>query len=41
MMQLIVYRKDDIKRDFGLDLENDEELQKFLDMRFDLLMREI
>jgi hypothetical protein len=40
MMQLIVYRKDDIKRDFGLDLENDEELQKFLDMRFDLLMRE-
>ena len=39
MMQLIVYRKDDIKRDFGLDLENDEALHQFLDMRFDLLMR--
>lgn len=38
MMQLIVFRKDDIKRDFGIDLNNDEELQKYIDMRIDLLL---
>ena len=38
MMQLIVFRKDDIKRDFGIDLNNDEELQKYIDMRVDLLL---
>ena len=40
MMQLIVFRKDDIKNDFGVDLENDEELQKFIDFRVDLLLGE-
>ena len=38
MMQLIVFRKDDIKRDFGIDHNNDEELQKYIDMRVDLLL---
>ncbi|MBO7450100.1 MAG: hypothetical protein J6U54_06980 [Clostridiales bacterium] len=40
MMQLIVFRKDDIKKDFGVDLENDGELQKFIDFRVDLLLGE-
>ncbi len=38
MMQLIIYRKDDIKKDFGIDLANKEELKHFLDMRIDLLL---
>lgn len=38
MMQLIIYRKDDIKEAFGLDLEDEEQLKKYLDMRFELLM---
>lgn len=38
MMQLIIYRKDDIKKDFGIDLADKEELKRFLDMRIDLLL---
>ena len=38
MMQLIVCRKDDIKRDFGIDLTKDKELKKYIDMRVDLLL---
>lgn len=38
MMQLMICRKDDLKRDFGIDLNNDEELQKYIDMRVDLLL---
>ena len=38
MMQLILYRKDDIKKDFGIDLADKEELKRFLDMRIDLLL---
>ena len=37
-MQLIVFRKDDIKASFGIDLDNDKELQKIIDMRVDLLL---
>lgn len=38
MMQLIVYRKEDIKESFGIDLDNKEELKKYIDMRVDLLL---
>ena len=38
MMQLIICRKDDIKRDFGIDLTKDKELKKYIDMRIDLLL---
>lgn len=38
MMQLIVFRKDDIKASFGINLDNDKELQKYIDMRVDLLL---
>lgn len=38
MMQLIVFRKNDIKASFGIDLDNDKELQKYIDMRVDLLL---
>ena len=38
MMQLIVYRKDDIKESFGIDLDNEKELKKYIDMRVDLLL---
>ena len=40
MMQLIIYRKDDIKRDFGIDLDNEDELRKVIGMRIDLLLGE-
>lgn len=40
MMQLIIYRKDDIRNDFGIDLEDDGELKRFVDMRVDLLLGE-
>ena len=40
MMQLIIYRKEDIKKDFGIDLDNDKELKKYIDMRVDLLLGE-
>ena len=38
MMQLIVFRKDDIKASFGIDLNKDKELKKYIDMRVDLLL---
>ena len=38
MMQLIVYRKDDIKESFGIDLDDEKELKKYIDMRIDLLL---
>jgi len=40
MMQLIVYRKDEIKESFGIDLDNDKELKKYIDMRVDLLLQD-
>ncbi len=40
MMQLIIYRKDDIKDSFGIDLDDDKELKKYIDMRVDLLLRD-
>ncbi len=40
MMQLIICRKEDIKRDFGIDLDNDKELRKYIGMRVDLLLGE-
>lgn len=40
MMQLIIYRKEDIKKDFGIDLDKDKELKKYIDMRIDLLLGE-
>ena len=38
MMQLMICRKDDLKRDFGIDLNKDKELKKYIDMRIDLLL---
>lgn len=40
MMQLIIYRKDDIKKDFGINLDNKKELKKYIDLRVDLLLRD-
>ena len=40
MMQLIVCRKDDIKKDFGINLNKEKELRKYIDMRIDLLLGE-
>ena len=40
MMQLILYRKEDIKRDFGIDLDDRKQLRKYIDMRVDLLLSE-
>ena len=40
MMQLIICRKDDIKKDFGIDLDKEKELRKYIDMRIDLLLGE-
>ena len=40
MMQLIVYRKDDIKTAFGIDLDNGKELKEYIDMRVDLLLQD-
>ena len=38
MMQLIVCRKDDIRESFGINLDKDKELKKYIDMRVDLLL---
>ena len=38
MMQLIICRKEDIKSSFGIDLDKDKELKKYIDMRVDLLL---
>lgn len=39
MMQLIIYRKDDLKKDFGIDLSKSKELKHYIDMRIDLLLK--
>ena len=38
MMQLIIFRSEDMKKDFGIDLSNPEELKHYVDMRVDLLL---
>lgn len=38
MMQLIIFRKDDIRRDFGIDLDDEDTLRHYIDMRVDLLL---
>ena len=38
MLQLMIYRRDDLKRDFGIDLADKKVLQKYIDMRVDLLL---
>lgn len=38
MMQLIIYRKDDIKNDFGIDLNKNKELRRYIDLRVDILL---
>lgn len=38
MFQLIIYRKDDIKRDFGIDVEDEEVLRELINKRIDLLL---
>ena len=38
MMQIIVYRKDDIKNAFGFDINNDDELKKLINLRIDSLL---
>jgi hypothetical protein len=40
MMQLIIFRAEDFKKDFGIDLTNDVELWHYLEMRIDLLLAE-
>ena len=40
MMQLIICRKEDIKKDFGIDLNKEKELKKYINMRIDLLLGE-
>ena len=38
MMQLIIFRAEDFKRDFGIDLTDEEELKHYINMRVDLLL---
>ena len=38
MMQLIIFRKEEIKADFGINLDKEKELKKYIDMRVDLLL---
>ena len=38
MMQIMIYRKDDIRKDFGIDLDDEKELRKYVDMRIELLL---
>ncbi len=38
MMQLMICRKEDLKRDFGIDLDDSEQLRHYIDMRIDLLL---
>lgn len=40
LMQLVLFRKDDFKKDFGIDLDNRKELKHFIDMRVDLLLED-
>lgn len=41
MMQLIIYRKDDIARDMGIDLSKDKQLKHYIDLRIDLLLPDV
>ena len=41
MMQLMIYRKDDIKNGMGIDLDKDRQLKHYIDMRIDLLLPEV
>lgn len=38
MMQLIIFRAEEFKRDFGIDLTNEKVLKHYIDMRVDLLL---
>lgn len=40
MMQLIIYRAEDFKNDFGINLFDETQLHRFIDMRFDLLLQD-
>lgn len=40
MMQLVVYRMDDIRDCFGIDLNKEGELRRLIDLRVDLLLRD-
>lgn len=37
-MQIIIYRMDDFKNSFGIDLTNEDELKHYIDLRIDLLL---
>ena len=37
-MQLMIYRKEEIKEGFGIDLNKEDELKRVIDMRVDLLL---
>lgn len=41
MMNLIIYRKEDVKAAFGIDIDNDNDLRRLIDMRVDLLLGDI
>ena len=38
MMQLMIYRKDDISKDMGIDLSKDKQLKHYIDLRIGLLL---
>ena len=38
MMQLVIFRAEDFKRNFGIDLTDEEELKHYINMRVDLLL---
>lgn len=40
MMQLLVFRKDELKESFNIDLDNSDELKRYIDLRIDLLLRD-
>ncbi|MBR3278043.1 MAG: TetR/AcrR family transcriptional regulator [Lachnospiraceae bacterium] len=40
MLNLMICRKEDIKKDFGIDLDNEDELRHYIGMRIDLLLGE-
>ena len=41
MMQLVVYRMEDIKENFGMDLSKDDELRRLINLRVDLLLGDV
>ena len=41
MMHLIVCRKEDFKNSFGIDVSNDDELKRIINMRVDLLLCDV